>query len=843
MDDSGFWLVVGVKDSAVALVPIVDVSGGEAVTIPEAAFEGQVPRTGEVLECTVVVESDGAAVQVETSHGSAIQRPLKAKKDGWEIAPPGGGPKTHIPFPDGLSQQQRSWAEHARFWLFPVSIIGLPGMFEDLETYLRKRVSAREAEQLEAEAHRWLQSRVGYDPDSFINPYNFVPLPEAPPVREVPSGHAQRRADRLHGWIDVEFRAVAPLLVRDSSSPLEDSATPFPRRRGQLTIPGSTVKGALRSAFETLTGSCLRVVDMDFVPAYRDVLHAGNKSSWRIIKVVAVDAEHRPTRVQISKDKPVWFSFEVLEKALGRGNVRTGTEFRYWGTPKTVGSGASTRAEARNPDEVAGADHAQGKLMVPLVTDTRTRRRNLGTCFVAAELGEELSVSVDAGGWRRFEAACDGLSDLKRGAARRGEEQSGEVPVQVRGLSHGVAYRQRQGILRGGTADVGLRPGHVLWARVSGDTIVDFSFAHTWRHGASGDHVTLESRIPQGFHPCTGVDGLCPACRVFGAADTQSKDGHSYRGHVLFPDWRVSGDVETVQLAPMGQPRAGAGQMYLQSADGAAGNLHRAGAGALPLREWGSDLDSSAPRMIRGRKYYWRTTDVPGRPPRYQRHRSQAGEENQGHQFKTVEVATAGSTVTGRLMFENLTQAEVGALIASLNPETVSGEQPTQRSGENGRFCFTIGGGKPLGLGALTAQKIEVTLEDAAGRYRGVPADPAESKDLVAAFTESTSQDLRGTWPAFLEMVRLDAVNPAMVGYPRTEPWPEKPESDSDTLYAPGLKWWTRSAGMPRDGIGSDNAEVQARHSYVMFPEPTASDVRMPIDIQDDAADTPRGHR
>ena len=37
-----------------------------------------------------------------------------------------------------------------------------------------------------------------------------------------------------------------------------------------LRLPGSSVKGAVRSLHETLAGGCLRVFDEDFIPSYRD---------------------------------------------------------------------------------------------------------------------------------------------------------------------------------------------------------------------------------------------------------------------------------------------------------------------------------------------------------------------------------------------------------------------------------------------------------------------------------------------------------------------------------------------------------------------------------------------
>src|ERR1700733_6147709 len=93
----------------------------------------------------------------------------------------------------------------------------------------------------------------------FINPYTFVPLPAAI-ARSAPSGHHCAGPVHVSGAMTVEWTLQTPLLLPQAHPAV---------RAGQVVVPGSSVKGALRSLHETLMGGCLRVVDEEFVPVYR----------------------------------------------------------------------------------------------------------------------------------------------------------------------------------------------------------------------------------------------------------------------------------------------------------------------------------------------------------------------------------------------------------------------------------------------------------------------------------------------------------------------------------------------------------------------------------------------
>ena len=87
----------------------------------------------------------------------------------------------------------------------------------------------------------------------FVNPYTFVPLPRKV-VRRQPPGHDPGPAEaqeRYVGALEVTWHIQSPLAI-----PTEEWGS----IGGDVRIPGSSIKGAVRSTHEMLFGGCLRQV-------------------------------------------------------------------------------------------------------------------------------------------------------------------------------------------------------------------------------------------------------------------------------------------------------------------------------------------------------------------------------------------------------------------------------------------------------------------------------------------------------------------------------------------------------------------------------------------------------
>lgn len=94
-------------------------------------------------------------------------------------------------------------------------------------------------------------------------PYDFVPLPDKV-IRQDPAGHHRFKSGLLSGTITGELVALTPVhlasgnveLTRNDRVPLVKAHF---RTRGKIAIPGSSLKGAVRSIVEAITSSCIRV--------------------------------------------------------------------------------------------------------------------------------------------------------------------------------------------------------------------------------------------------------------------------------------------------------------------------------------------------------------------------------------------------------------------------------------------------------------------------------------------------------------------------------------------------------------------------------------------------------
>ena len=126
-----------------------------------------------------------------------------------------------------------------------------PGCWLGCAGGVREWITQRRRAADEQRYRQWMAER-------FVNPYTFVPFPERIERRK-PSGHHLLGAGNLSGSFVVTWTFASPF-----QAPEGQSGTTV------LRLPGSSVKGAVRSLHETLAGGCLRIFNEDFIPSYRD---------------------------------------------------------------------------------------------------------------------------------------------------------------------------------------------------------------------------------------------------------------------------------------------------------------------------------------------------------------------------------------------------------------------------------------------------------------------------------------------------------------------------------------------------------------------------------------------
>jgi CRISPR/Cas system CSM-associated protein Csm3 (group 7 of RAMP superfamily) len=185
------------------------------------------------------------------------------------------------------------------------------------------------------------------------------------------------------------------------------------------------------------------------------------------------------------------------------------------------------------------------------------------------------------------------------------------------------------------------------------------------------------SKIPDDLTQCDPKEGeICPACRLFGT--------RSYQGLVWFHDIPVPPGSSVIARTPLLWKPGGRDKNRLAG---------------LYLNEDG---------YVEGRKFYYHARPASGPDARVSVKR--------------------GTRITTRVNFENLSEPELGLLVAAM------GCHPSKR------FPIKLGGGKPVGLGSVRLEIIEMGI---------IRSDMLRSKGRLGGIREMTDTELNemiGKW-------------------------------------------------------------------------------------------------
>jgi CRISPR-associated protein (TIGR03986 family) len=635
----------------------------------------------------------------------------------------------------------------------------------------------------------------------FVNPYTFVPHVISP-ERYPPAGHAAMGTDRFSGVLEVTLTARTPLLVGGfPPGGAPEGIKDLPRRKdGTVMIPGSGLMGAVRSLHEALVGSCLRIVDTDWVPVHRHPATTEETKDLQLAVVRDVDDKGRAKSVAVCDDR-MRIPKELLPGVTGNedGLPQTGDQLRYSSSKRQQGNALRVRT-AEHPDWTGPEDLTRIQRMGPvsedcwvlLVTDTNARpvpkdkkgMKRSPVHFWAGRIGPEApAYAIPDDTWEDYRKTVEGADDLRRASLIKAGAPEGEEPAwrpgsaeyadvwwppqeEPRGAQADQSSKERQKIGRRLRARSYLHPGQPIWVKVTGSTVTEIRLSLLWRYPGAG---TVGERLGDA-KPCTEPDHLCWSCRIFGSADTEGREEtdlavqNSYRGHVRVDDLLAKGQVKSIpwKLAPLASPRPSAGQFYLDNS-AVPQNNRIAKKDTRPAVTWGSVADNPEhPRPVRGRKFYWRTETQadPSNPnPVRSRHR--------GHQSdtlsSTVSLIPAGTVFEGRVTFDNLDAAEYGSLLAALDPRML------RLAGESGwdETVTSVGGGKPFGFGSVTIDVKRVLMQTAGQRYLGETGqDIPDDAETVKAFRAKVPDQDRAQWTALRNAITFGFVDDAKVWYP-----------------------------------------------------------------------------
>ncbi len=589
----------------------------------------------------------------------------------------------------------------------------------------------------------------------FVNPYAFVSFPPVAPVRSEPLTHDRfltcdsEGAAVLSGVIEVGARALSPLFTAGASL-RATSATPsgepqpsrlsFLRVDGRIAIAGSTLKGLVRSAAETLSGSCMRVFDAERRLSYRDNPDSATRSvmnaPYRVIEVdevgghivlEALEAFRLPVRARAGG-----FSVDLTGKCDGE---EVGFEVDGFEEVGSASSGKSGHGGMRIAKLSSSPGARRGWLKLSDVpeddkgssngTDRGRKDSSRKNQFLVAPTGDRrrstvpLSLKID------YDVAIDPSirNDAKEltgpdgvlCCARHNEhlKKNGEV----------AKWGRRKGRHR-------LEPGDIVWASDKENKEKELTKIAATQIPRLAYVNTLGDAVPKGLLPCGDLRRLCPCCRVFGMVPPGADDEGPGRttgvaGHVRISPAFAVGKVQLERrvLPPLDSPKPTFASFYLRPEGSRASKWRTAG-------------ESDRRVHANGRKYYWHSTQV----------REPESSPDRADLLRAVDTVPSGTSFRFEVRFDNCTEVELGMLLAAIDPGLLGAPF-------GATSAHKLGMGKPLGMGSVKFEVRSIRLVDRPARYRCLEGEAgeevlsgSEARDRAATFAGAFAARMAKHW-------------------------------------------------------------------------------------------------
>lgn len=452
---------------------------------------------------------------------------------------------------------------------------------------------------------------------TFVNPYHFVRLDPARDSRMKDS--EEQKEQSLSGVLHCSFETMTPLAVPDTEKAVPDTGKkdecliggdsgkihyryPFYsiNKNKRPIVPGSSVRGMLRSVYESLTDSCFVTIPDEeqitartgssdaFDPAILR-REAGNK--WVL---------HEATRYRVPiKEKDRKGKFRADKDEKGRYIQYNHEKFR---------SGEKVDIEPGT---------AGGKKIVTSMKHTKN-----GNCYVY--VGEN-------GPRKRYESVFEMGNSLK--------VPEDEIKELMNRLENTLKMYQNESINRCLKGERHTGYAHYAEEKKRGVICV-------WHKETNGKHYlslasvgrkiyqnTVNDMIGKHRNSCHDREDMCPACRLFGMAK-----GDSFGSKVRITD-AVAENKDTpkkeVVLKELGSPRTGYYPFYTST---------------------GQEFDRPDV-TIAGRKFYWHIPEVNEHPEIYTSEGNKKTIRN-----ATMELISQGATFRFDVYYDGVTPEQLQEL-------------------------------------------------------------------------------------------------------------------------------------------------------------------------------------
>lgn len=684
-------------------------------------------------------------------------------------------------------------------------------------------------------------------PYHFVNPYNFIPLGKENATVEEESG------EKYTGMIDYTLRTVTPLFIPNTSS--EDAfgmAEKYPELfkkdendkkntthhsydffsyrdlsdlKGSVenelpkpVIPGSEMRGMLRSNYEILTNSCMSAVDDETVLSKRTQEKFKPGLLERCVSKKNGKEEVSYRLIQVRDDCLLRTEgADNLNDELGCWESKQGMKGRAeWGRQcyiqKTLPEGAKVAFTYKRRD--------RGKPLALNVKKAGPTAVGCATGYILkGEAGPEMKDSKTGLPSKQNKHCAHVFREPAKANTQivkvSGEEYfAGDYLARILDAVLTIYDKNRQG------AYAEYRGKYKEFKEGNGNRFFPVYYSALSYSGNMEDadslmlspacitreiYTRMLSDMTGGNKSCEKNGKLCPACALFGTF-RKGKESVSSRIRVadlecLEQDNRKCFDKATVTLQPLSQPKFNP-EFYMKKPDEDAvfwtyeyyvdsrGRVHENNAG------------------VNGRKFYWHHADF-----KMENCISEPSKMN-----KTIRPLKKNICFRGKIYFQDLSEKELNTLCYLVN----AGDEEELQKKKHG---YKLGAAKPLGFGSVAMHVDGVTLrkivqtKDGAIAMEEAPYHPDSRNTLVDA----------GVVADFQKMTDFNLLRGKNVSYPRKEE-----NGDIFTWFAGNHRGYKKNrmgqnefTGMPQ----SRNYMLFDRYLRPMTPETVSNKLREKLHI------------
>ena len=640
-------------------------------------------------------------------------------------------------------------------------------------------------------------------PIDFVNPYSFIRTKAEAPDRVEPAA----ARGTLSGYIDCSLEIASPTFIPNTTGVFEETVqvekkngdtaeaqhphrvfnsyrdlsgekalTDEIRLPADPVIPGSELRGMVRSLYETLTNSCYSQIDEFNLPYKRTpepkvlclMFFDEATGRWMIYPEASLRRRkgeepgfgYAKGIITFDRGRPKFRQTSWHEAGLGKFEIKDAFRETY----RFFRFGESCRVRLQADGTLAKDENGPYYLHMPTMMATKTQpdRKDTANRFVlyAAKGGAN---ALNGKGYplpddavTRFERVIGCDADVKGGYTDDVVNQNADSLklsryYRERYEKHEplVVYADKNSVALNFTNPVIYLSSASMTKEFFGNTVLD---------------VLKKNHQHQ---PCRDKRSACPACRLFGMVG----DEGAVMGRLRFFDSHAVAPVTygpEVTLDILGTPKISSTEFYLlppkgwRSGDKDAPGTWNYDYSVRYLKVFDQkkrknetvfqrDTDTYQPRLA-GRKIYW------NRDFSY----VSAAKTNMN---ATVTPITAGE-FGFRVRFDSLTRNELEKLLFCLQLQDDAGT------------VHKIGGGKPLGLGQCRVKVLAVrqeTYETADGHIR--KSEQPLAVDASAVYADPDAA------PILIASRDLPANEKAVIDYPRPE--------DCNDIF----KWFSNNRG------------------------------------------------